>query len=120
MEFLCDVHISIKLAKFLQGQGHIAIHVNNLPEKWHTSDTEICRFADLRQLILITKDEDFRNTFFLKSTPKKLIRITLGNISNQRLLEIFSKNLSLISDLDKENCFYLELGDMITVYTPNS
>ncbi|WP_409049702.1 DUF5615 family PIN-like protein [Runella sp. MFBS21] len=33
--------------------------------------------------MVVTKDEDFRNSFFLQHTPRKLIRIILGNISNQ-------------------------------------
>ena len=30
-----------------------------------TKDNEICSFAEANDLIVITKDEDFRNSFFL-------------------------------------------------------
>jgi len=36
MKFLCDVHIPIKLAKFLISKNHHCIHVNTILEKWHT------------------------------------------------------------------------------------
>lgn len=117
MDFICDVHISIKVAKFLESCGHSAVHANSLPSKWYSSDSEICEFADQHQLIVITKDEDFRSSFLLKQTPRKLIRIVLGNISNQKLIEVLEKNFPLIADLNQEKGFYLELGETSTVYT---
>ena len=118
MQFLCDVHISIKLVKFLISSGHSALHVNQLPAKWNSTDWEICTIADQKELIVITKDEDFRNSFFLRQSPKKLVRVLLGNISNQALNELFSKNLPLIEELNANHSFYLELGSSSTIYTP--
>lgn len=117
MNFLCDVHIPIKLVKFLISCGHSAHHVNRLPNKWYTSDSDICLFADKQSLIVITKDEDFRNSFLLRRTPRKLVRIILGNISNHDLIQLFEKNLSTISKLDDLQGFYLELGKSTSVYT---
>lgn len=117
MKFLCDVHIPLKLVRYLSAQGYEALHVNQLPNKWFTSDREICQFADISQLIVVTKDEDFRNSFLLRGTPKKLIRIVLGNISNEKLIELIDKNLPLLLKLNLENGFYLELGKSISVYT---
>jgi predicted nuclease of predicted toxin-antitoxin system len=117
MKFICDVHISYKLVKFLTTNGFDALHVNVLENKWHTKDNEICRFADANNLIVITKDEDFRNSFFLHRSPRKLVRILLGNISNTNLLFLFEKHLPLIENLNKNDRFYLELGSTITVYT---
>lgn len=117
MNFICDVHISLKLVKYLIAQGHTAIHVNELPKKWNTTDQEICSFADRQQLIVITKDEDFRNSFFLKKSPRKLVRVVLGNVSNEKLIEIFAINLAMISRLDNERLFYIELGEPPVIYT---
>ncbi|AEI47410.1 DUF5615 family PIN-like protein [Runella slithyformis] len=116
MKFICDVHISYKLVRFLTTKGLEACHVNSLENKWYTKDGEICRFADANDLIVITKDEDFRNSFFLQRTPRKLIRILLGNISNASLISLFDKYLSLIQELGENERFYLEMGDTITVY----
>jgi predicted nuclease of predicted toxin-antitoxin system len=46
MNFLCDVHIPIALVKFLSDHGCEASHVNSLPKKWNSTDSEICQFAD--------------------------------------------------------------------------
>lgn len=86
MDFLCDVHIPLKLVKYLISCGHSTYHVNQLPNKWYTSDSDICLFADKQSLIVVTKDEDFRNSFLLRKTPRKLVRIVLGNISNHDLI----------------------------------
>lgn len=117
MNFLCDVHIPIKLAKFLESKGHFARHVNQLPAKWHTSDAEICASADQNQWIVITKDEDFRASFLLRRTPRKLIHISLGNISNDALINLISGHLDLIEDVDKNQYFFLELGKITTLYS---
>jgi predicted nuclease of predicted toxin-antitoxin system len=74
--------------KFLESKGYNAFHVNSLPDKWYTKDNYISKYADLNDFILITKDADFRNSYFIKKTPKKLIKVNLGNISNAALIDI--------------------------------
>ena len=59
MKFLCDVHISIKLVKQLEASGYSSMHVNQMTNKWHTSDVEICTYADNNDFVVITKDTDF-------------------------------------------------------------
>lgn len=66
-------------------------------------------FADKNDLIVITKDPDFRNSFYIKKTPKKLIKINLGNISNSQLIRIISDNLSSIEKLNKNPFFIIEI-----------
>lgn len=73
MKFLCDVHISYKLVNHLRLLGFEVIHVNEILDKWITSDSKICNFADQNDLVVITKDSDFRNSFYIKKSPKKLI-----------------------------------------------
>jgi predicted nuclease of predicted toxin-antitoxin system len=72
MKFLCDVHISYKICKFLEKEGHSAIHINNILDKWWTEDNAIADYTDSNDLILVTKDDDFRASFFLKHKPKKI------------------------------------------------
>lgn len=66
-------------------------------------------FADKNDLIVITKDSDFRNSFYIKKTPKKLIKINLENISNSQLIRIISDNLSSIEKLNKNPFFIIEI-----------
>lgn len=70
MTFLCDVHISYKIQKFLSSHGHTAIQVNELPGKSETPDKNICNYAEKENCILITKDADFADSYYLKQTPK--------------------------------------------------
>lgn len=118
IKFLCDVHIPYRLAKWLEQQGMQALHVNRLPKKWHTSDQEICRYANQNDCIVVTKDVDFRNSYFLQQTPHKLIRIELGNISNTQLLALFEQHLGLIQNyFEACQIGYLEISqDGITLY----
>lgn len=69
MKFLCDVHISYKLVRFLQSRGMEVIHVNELPDKWFTKDDFISSFADAGDYAVITKDADFKNSHFVNASP---------------------------------------------------
>ncbi|HJP63857.1 MAG TPA: DUF5615 family PIN-like protein [Mucilaginibacter sp.] len=87
MNFLVDVHLPIRLSKFLDEQeGCRSIHVNQILQKWHTTDTDISKYADEKSLVVVTKDADFKNAHFIHKTPCRVIRIVLGNIANDKLL----------------------------------
>jgi len=119
MKFLCDVHISYKLVRFLKAQDIEVLHVNELPDKWHTKDNMICQLADQEGFTVITKDIDFKNSHFLKNTPARLIRVALGNISNQVLIDIFIENLPLFkSNFAEEICFIEILATHINIVKP--
>ena len=83
MKFLCDVHIPYKVTKHLQSLGFESVHINEILDKWWTTDEMICNYADLNDFIVITKDSDFRNSFYIKRTPKKLLKI------NKKSLKLF-------------------------------
>lgn len=117
MKFLCDVHISYKLAKFIEEKGFQAIHVNTILDKWFTKDSDISKYADSNNMIIITKDADFRDSFFIKKSPRKLIKINLGNISNSNLQLIFAGVLEKLKELDTDTPFLLEIeSDYITYH----
>ena len=91
MDFLIDVHLPVSLSKFLANQTNCSsIHVNQILQKWHTSDAEICKYADENNLVVITKDGDFKNSHFINNSPKKIMRVALGNTSNADVLLLFS------------------------------
>lgn len=110
MDFLIDVHLPISLSKFLSKQPNCtAVHVNQILQKWNTSDKEICRHADQNKLVVITKDADFKNSHFINKTPRKVIRVILGNISNQELVILFEKYLPFILPLSGKDNLYVEV-----------
>lgn len=111
MKAICDVHISYKLKKFLESKNWQVYHTNELLNKWHSTDNEITNFADENNLFVITKDVDFRNSYFINKKPKKIIRIILGNISNEQLIGLFDKYLIQIQYCYKNNTnCYIEIG----------
>jgi predicted nuclease of predicted toxin-antitoxin system len=46
--------------------------------------------------IVISKDVDFLESNILKSSPRKLILVRVGNISNKQLIDIFNENLEIL------------------------
>jgi len=111
VKFLCDVHISIRISKRIEELDHQCQHVNNILDKWDTKDSDITYYADSNDLILITKDQDFRNSYLLNNKPNKLLKINLGNISNQQLLEILETNLDRIETIHQEHpSFMIEVN----------
>ena len=75
------MYISIKLAKHINNPGFGWIHINTVLDKWFTTDSIIAKFFDLNDFIVIPKDFDFKNSFLIKKTPRKLTKINLGNTS---------------------------------------
>ena len=73
-------------------------------------DWDIADYADRNDQILITKDLDFSNSHLIIGKPKKLIKIYLGNISNDELIEIFDSNLEKVEKVNAEsNQFMIEV-----------
>ena len=109
MRFLCDVHISHKVKNFLLSKACYCIHINEVLSGDRTDDRDIASYCNNENLILITKDEDFVDSYLLKRLPAKLLKINLGNISTKQLIEIIDKALPLIESLYKRSNFLLEL-----------
>lgn len=117
MDFLCDVHIPYKLVNHLIKKGHQATHINFVLNGSTTGDSEMARFADANNLVVVTKDEDFKNLHFAAKTPKKLIRVMLGNISTIELIQVFEKHFAEIENLKNSERFYVEIGKQQFIYT---
>ncbi|MEZ4827790.1 MAG: DUF5615 family PIN-like protein [Bacteroidia bacterium] len=108
---LCDVHIAYKVVRYFESKGHEAIHVNGILEGFHTKDSEISRYANENGFTVMTKDADFKNSHLLESSPLRLLKVSLGNISTPRLIEILDANLDeIVAHFQMEKCF-IELGD---------
>ena len=109
MIFLLDVHLPRRLVAFIQSKGHEAIHVLDVLSGGRTKDTEIRQHADHHRYIVITKDKDFVTSHTFLKSPKKLIKINLGNLGNEELLSIFEKNWNTISAQANSPEFMIEL-----------
>jgi len=105
MKFIIDAQLPFKLAIFIAEQGFDVIHTDNLPDKERTKDTFIRDLAVNQGRVLITKDYDFLDSFYLINSPDKLLLITTGNIRNTELMRLFQSNFPMILDLFKEYSF---------------
>lgn len=98
MRFLVDAQLPRRLVRELKALGHDAIHTLDLPDRNATKDGEITVVADRDGRIVITKDSDFRDSHLLRGAPRRLLRITTGNIGNFDLIALFVRNLHAIED----------------------
>lgn len=116
MRFLCDVHISLRVSKRLAEAGFDCMHVNQLPKRWHSSDADIARTADAEDRILISKDADFRGRCIVQRSPRKLIKVNLGNIPTTVLITQLLGNLEHLRELNALGRFLVEVDlDQVTV-----
>jgi len=103
VRFLIDAQLPKSLSNFLATKGYDSIHTIDLPDKNNTKDYQIIALSKQDNRIIITKDNDFLESFLLKKEPEKLILVKTGNISNTELLEIFDNNFNIIVKSIQEN-----------------
>jgi predicted nuclease of predicted toxin-antitoxin system len=97
MKFIVDAQLPRRIALWLRGQGHDALHTLDLPDANHTTDAEIIALALREARIVVTKDADFVDSFILHHRPEKLLLISTGNISNIELEGILLPHLNVIA-----------------------
>jgi predicted nuclease of predicted toxin-antitoxin system len=111
MKVLFDVHIALKVSKFFAAKGIEAVHVNNVLDGFYTKDSSIAQYADQNDYTLITKDADFKDSHFVSQTPRKLLKINLGNIPTNQLITIFEASFDTLVELfDKNPICYVEIN----------
>ncbi|EKO33412.1 MULTISPECIES: DUF5615 family PIN-like protein [Leptospira] len=110
MKFFIDAQLPPSLVKYLQDLKIEVWHTGDLPKKERTPDSEISAFCNERNLILITKDSDFLDSYLLRNEPKKLLSVTTGNIRNKDLILLFDQLMNTIL-IEFENNHWLELSN---------
>ena len=109
MKFLVDAQLPRRLARVLAEAGHDAIHTLDLPAANRTGDGEIARLAAQEGRVVVSKDHDFVVSFHLRKLPPKLLLISTGNISNEKLCAILAANLATLESAFLRHDF-IELG----------
>lgn len=105
MRFIIDAQLPAVLAKFLAQKGFDVIHTDDLPNKEFTSDNEIREISVREKRIVITKDSDFLDSFYVKAISPKLLLVSTGNIKNKVLISLFDTNIQKIVELFAEFSF---------------
>ncbi len=109
MRFLVDAQLPARLARFLNDAGHDALHTSEMPEGNRTTDVRIAGVADDEDRVVVTKDRDFRDGHLLAGSPRRLLVVATGNITNTALIALFESNLDAIVGALGEADF-VELG----------
>ncbi|MDB6020286.1 MAG: hypothetical protein JWQ04_143 [Pedosphaera sp.] len=117
MKFVVDAQLPRRLALEMAALGHDVIHTLDLPLGNRTPDAEISALAAREGRVVMTKDSDFVTTFLLRGVPPKLLLISTGNISNAKLSQLISANLTALENaLTKHN--FVELSALaITIHS---
>ena len=93
MKILVDAQLPNRLCQELRECGHDAAHTLALPSGNRTSDAEIMRISDAEGRVVITKDDDFVQSFLLRNQPQRLLLIATRNIGNAELSRLIAAAL---------------------------
>jgi len=82
MRFVVDAQLPKSLSDLINSKGYDSIHTLDLPKANATQDNEILELSTRENRVVVTKDNDFLDSFLLIGKPKKLIFVKTGNIKN--------------------------------------
>jgi predicted nuclease of predicted toxin-antitoxin system len=99
MKFLVDAQLPWRLARFLRQAGHDVVHTSDLPDGNRTPDRQVAELADSQGRVVVTKDRDFRDSHLLMKSPRRLLVVKTGNITNDALLALFQAHLDAIIEV---------------------
>lgn len=91
------------LATYLRWKGFDAVHTTHFPDGHLLQDIEIGTIAGVEDRIIVTKDVDFPDSFFLRGAPPRIIHLKLGNIKNRELTAFLEMRWVLIERLLRQD-----------------
>ena len=109
MKFLVDAQLPRRLCQGLRESGHDAIHTLDLILGNRTPDSEIIQIADAEERVVVTKDDDFVQSFLLKNQLRRLMLVATGNIGNSELIQLVAKVLPAVIEAF-EKARYIEIN----------
>lgn len=109
MKFLVDAQLPRRFVAWLAEAGHDARHTLDLPLGNRTPDSEVIVWAMREGRIVVTKDDDFVQSFLVAGQPSHLLLVSTGNIANNELERLIRANLPNIVTAFDTNRF-VEIG----------
>lgn len=117
MKFLVDAQLPARLARLLGDAGHDAVHTSQLPEGNRTTDARISALADDQDRVVVSEDRDFRDGYLLQGSPRRLLVIATGNITNAAPVALLQTNTTAVVEALTDADF-VELGATALVVHP--
>ena len=102
---LVDNQLPAALARHLDASGYPSLHVRDVGLA-DADDRTIWSYAEAREWVIVTKDEDFQDLSIRLGAPPQVIWMRLGNCRKQSLLQVFDRLIESI-------CAALIKGDAI-------
>jgi predicted nuclease of predicted toxin-antitoxin system len=116
MRFLVDAQLPRRFCMWLSEAGYDAAHTLDLPRGNRTTDNEVLELAEREQRVVVTKDDDFVQSFLIAGRPAKLLLVSTGNIANSALENIVRGHIAEIAEAF-DTAAFVELGrDALTVH----
>jgi predicted nuclease of predicted toxin-antitoxin system len=104
-KFFIDTQTAPRLARYLKSKGFDSIHAMHYEEDGHLmKDKKIIEIAVNEDWVIITKDSDFLDNFYLNGSPPRIIYLKIGNITNNELLDLFENNFENLIKLLVDGC----------------
>ncbi len=85
-EFIVDANLPFRILKW---QNNLFEYVVNIDPLW--KDEEIWNYAKANNLIIITKDKDFRLKQIIHGSPPKVIHIKFGNLKLKEFEKVINQ-----------------------------
>ncbi|MBI3189334.1 MAG: DUF5615 family PIN-like protein [Ignavibacteriales bacterium] len=117
MKFIVDAQLPKVLSELLVQFGFDSIHTIELPKRNATDDEEVSAISMREGRIVITKDKDFLESYILRNIPEKLLLVSTGNISNEELLQMFTRKIKLLQRLlENHNVIELNKNTVVVLF----
>lgn len=84
--------------------------LDELDDEYGEELIDEAKIATEANRIIVTKDSDFPDSFFLKGAPPRLIYLRLGNLRNRELTAFLEAHWSMIKDLLSQDSGMLVLS----------
>ena len=98
MKFIIDAHLPKSIVQIFVDLGYDAIHTSDLPRGNNTDDKDIVIVA-AQDGVVVSKDEDFYQSFLLYGKPPKLIHVKVGNMRLREITGLFTTIAPKLIDL---------------------
>jgi len=96
MRLLLDENLSHKLVPRLSSRFPGTVHVEEVGLRGRPDDV-IWEYAAETGLILVSKDDDFRQLSFLRGHPPKVVWLVVGNAGTAAIAELLIGSYGLIA-----------------------
>ena len=95
-QLLFDENLSPRLVKLLAEAFPGSLHVDEAGLHGH-ADIDVWRYAAEHNLVVVSKDNDFRQLSFLHGAPPKVVWLHIGNGPTSVVFDLLVKHIANVS-----------------------